>query len=208
MPGCCDCNQNLDKGRFAKSQLKKSASARRCLDCAALIAQLVCHNKACATILSSNPTQCPGCESAKYCSEKCLESQKEEHREECPGAKRTRKVKVVPKPSLTMKKLGISDWKDFLITGGDEGNFFKCICCLTGDMTEANAAIHCDSKGHKAASVKKLYTSGKTFLQYDGTSWKCIICDTGPMTDVTLEKHLKQKSHQSNEKKWLKVPQE
>ena len=37
MPVCCDCKQTLPRGEFAKSQAKKPAEARRCLDCAAKV---------------------------------------------------------------------------------------------------------------------------------------------------------------------------
>lgn len=37
MPTCCDCRRPLEKSAFAKSQLKKPASARRCLVCASSV---------------------------------------------------------------------------------------------------------------------------------------------------------------------------
>jgi hypothetical protein len=168
----------------------------------------VCRNTDCASIVDSNPIQCSACHQAKYCSKKCFESHKKDHKEECPAAKKTRKVEATP--NLAMEKLGIGGWKDFLSqsTGNDSGDFWKCDCCLTGIMTETIATIHCNSKGHKAAAVKKLHSSGKTFLQYDGTSWRCTLCSTGPMADVTQEKHLKHTSHTSKEKVWLKVDRE
>lgn len=36
MPTCCDCKENLGKGKFAKSQRKKPSDKRRCLDCAVM----------------------------------------------------------------------------------------------------------------------------------------------------------------------------
>ena len=35
MPNCFDCHRDLERMKFAKSQLKKAAAKRRCLDCVA-----------------------------------------------------------------------------------------------------------------------------------------------------------------------------
>ena len=211
MPSCCDCNQNLEKNSFAKSQLKKPASSRRCLDCAATIAKMVCHKSNCTSILDPNPIQCPGCEQAKYCSKECFDSDQEVHKEECPAVKKNRKAEVcIEAPDLSMEKLGIKGWKDFLtkVPGKDGKELWKCDCCLSGTMSEAACVTHCNGKGHKLVAVKKLYDSGKTFLQYDGSFWKCTLCSTGPMTDLTQEKHLAQSSHRTKEKSWLRAENE